>query len=94
MTEKWKQKWAVPSSSGDGYYTVASAYDDSGSRTAAGEGPGLACSCIGWTRHMPRTDCKHCKQVRYLILGQPSDAKTMEEAILDRMLGRAIGVLK
>lgn len=79
--DKWKRKWAVPSSSGDGYYTVA---ED----RATGD---LACGCLGWTRHMPRTDCKHIKQVRYLELGQPSDALTMEQAVINRMLGRPIG---
>ena len=93
--DRWRHKWAVPSSSNDGYYTVAEAWDGSGSRQDGnGEGPGLACSCVGWTRHMPRTDCKHCREVRALIFGQASSAQTMEEAILNRMLGRAIGVLK
>lgn len=22
------------------------------------------CSCVGWTRHMPRRDCKHIKWVK------------------------------
>jgi hypothetical protein len=80
---KWKHKWACPSSSTDGYYTVAQ----------DGEG-NFACSCIGWTRHTPRTDCKHIKQVRFLEKGESSTAMTMETAIINRMLGRAIGLLK
>jgi hypothetical protein len=81
--DKWIKKWGVPSSSNDGYYTVGQ--DVTGS---------FACSCIGWTHHMPRTDCKHIRQVRFLLDGQSSTAQTMEEIIINRMLGRAIGVLK
>ena len=25
------------------------------------------CSCMGWTRHMPRKDCKHIRHVRTML---------------------------
>ena len=81
--DKWKRKWAVPSSSSDGYYTVGEDQDGN-----------FACSCIGWTHHMPRTDCKHIREVHYLLTGKSSSAKTIEDLMIERMMGRAIGVLK
>lgn len=78
-TNKWVRRWAVPSDSTDGHYIVA--------QDAEGN---MACGCLGWTRHTPRTDCKHIKQVRFLELGQPSTALTMEQVVIKRMLGRNI----
>jgi hypothetical protein len=83
MSDRWAHKWAVPSSSSDGYYTVAQDYEGN-----------FACGCLGWTRHMPRTDCRHIRQVRFLELGEKSTAMTMETAVINRMLGKAIGLLK
>lgn len=51
--DKWVKRWVVPSSSGDGEYIVA--------QDAAGN---FACSCPGWTRHVPRTDCRHIREVK------------------------------
>jgi len=83
VSGKWKNKWAVPSSSQDGHYIVAEDY-----------GGNFACGCLGWTRHMPRTDCKHIKEVRYLIKGEPSTAQTMEQTVINRMLGRDIELIR
>jgi hypothetical protein len=49
----WVQSWLVPSSSGDKNYTVS--IDEKGD---------YACSCVGWTSHFPRRDCKHCRLIR------------------------------
>lgn len=46
-------QWPVPSSDGKREYTVTSYADGS-----------FACSCLGWTRHMPRKDCRHIRDVR------------------------------
>jgi len=51
--EQWVQKWVVPSSSGGGDYIVSLHKDGH-----------YACSCIGWTRHTPRTDCRHIREVK------------------------------
>lgn len=46
--------WKVESDSNPGkFYTV--------SQTSEG---GFACSCVGWTRHVPRRDCRHIGYVR------------------------------
>jgi hypothetical protein len=52
MNQKWVRRWTVIGSTGN-YYTVA--VDQDGN---------YGCSCIGWTHHMPRTDCKHIREVR------------------------------
>jgi hypothetical protein len=79
---KWVSKWAVPSDSVDGHYTVARDHDGN-----------FACGCLGWTRHMPRTDCKHIKQVRFLVMGEASTALTIEQAVVRRMLGKNIELI-
>jgi hypothetical protein len=83
MNSKWKERWAVPSDSQEGHYTVAVDVDGN-----------FACGCLGWTRHMPRTDCKHIKEVRFLIKGQSSTALTMQTAVIHRMLGKNIELIK
>jgi len=40
-----------------------------------------ACSCIGWTRHYPRQDCKH---IRYAQCG---GATTLSDAIANKLEG-------
>jgi hypothetical protein len=97
MDNRWKHKWAAPSSSSNDYYIVAEPEDPTetnSSKDEFGRGPSLACGCLGWTRHMPRTDCKHIREVRFLIMGRHANAKTLEQAIVDRMLGRPIGNIK
>lgn len=47
---EYRQQWQVLSSDGERTYTVSVTVDDVWS-----------CSCVGWTRHMPRRDCKHIK---------------------------------
>jgi len=49
----WVKKWYVPSSSSGDTYTVGLRDD--------GE---YQCGCIGWTRHMPRRDCKHIRGIK------------------------------
>lgn len=49
----WVNKWYVPSSSSNATYTVG--VDENGA---------WACGCVGWTRHVPRRDCKHITQVK------------------------------
>ena len=49
----YKRQWQVSSSDGERTYTV--------SVTVYGV---WSCSCVGWTRHMPRRDCKHIKGKR------------------------------
>jgi len=70
--DKWVQRWIMPSSRGGGTYTVAK--DEHGN---------YACSCPGWTRHTPRTDCKHIREVR------AGRGTTLEQYTIDRLAGRA-----
>lgn len=49
----WIKKWYVPSSTSGTTYTVG--VDENGA---------WACGCIGWTRHVPRRDCRHIKEVK------------------------------
>lgn len=67
----WVKKWVVPSSSGNGNYIVS----------LHKEG-WYACSCPGWTRHTPRTDCKHIREV---LAG---NAMTEDEYVLRRLQGK------
>jgi len=69
--DKWVDRWVVSSSSGDGDYIVARDKDGN-----------WACSCIGWTRHVPRRDCRHITEVK------EGGGKTVSEAVLDRLAGR------
>jgi hypothetical protein len=51
---KYMNQWSIPSDSNPSRnYTVSLTYD--------GE---WQCSCIGWTRHVPRKDCKHIRRVK------------------------------
>lgn len=52
-------QWSVPNSAGTGSYTVS--YRD-GNHLLSGNG--YLCSCVGWTSHVPRKDCKHIRFVR------------------------------
>jgi ATP-dependent DNA ligase len=49
---EYKQQWKVQGSAKDPY-TVSVTFDDVWS-----------CSCVGWTRHMPRKDCTHIKKIK------------------------------
>src|SRR3990167_6278701 len=55
---EYARQWQVLSSDGKRTYTVSVTVDYAWS-----------CSCVGWTRHMPRKDCKHIK-------GKKSDGET------------------
>jgi hypothetical protein len=71
INDKWVERWAVRSSSGKGDYIIG--------QTTEGE---WGCSCIGWTSHVPRTDCRHIREVK------AGRGKTVGQATIDRMLGR------
>lgn len=47
------KQWEVESTSSNATHTVS----------LMGDGT-YQCSCIGWTRHVPRRDCKHITWVR------------------------------
>ena len=36
---------------------------------------GWACSCIGWTRHVPRKDCKHIKKIKSEVGTKPVNVR-------------------
>lgn len=40
------------------------------------------CSCIGWTRHFPRTDCTHIRDA------QAGYGETLTEAVITRLAGK------
>ena len=52
QADKWLQQWTVQGSVSVPY-TVSVA-----------TGNEWACSCVGWTRHSPRKDCKHITRVK------------------------------
>jgi len=47
------KRWEVESSDGKRTYTVSVTKDGVWS-----------CACVGWTRHMPRRDCKHITGIK------------------------------
>jgi hypothetical protein len=53
MPKTYLNQWKWPSSSGKKEYTISLTYD--------GE---YQCSCLGWTRHVPRKDCTHIRQLK------------------------------
>jgi hypothetical protein len=60
MDNKWIAQWKVKSSTGKGSYTVSLGHDGK-----------YACSCMAWTRNMPRKDCKHITEVRAITNLKP-----------------------
>ncbi len=74
--DKWVKRWVVPSSSGHGKHIVA--------QDAEGK---FACDCIGWTRHVPRRDCKHILEVRLKEAGQRSEAELLTDAVFATLKG-------
>ena len=58
-----KLQWSVESNSSDRQYTVSEMH--------TGE---FQCSCMGWTRHMPRKDCTHIRQLKFDLQNRPSYA--------------------
>ena len=68
--DKWIHRWVVPSSSGGGEYIVG--------QDAEGN---WGCSCVGWTRHTPRTDCKHIREVK------AGGGQTITEHIIGKLEG-------
>lgn len=51
---KYLNQWSVPSNSDPSKsYTISLTYE--------GE---FQCSCYGWTRHVPRKDCTHIKELK------------------------------
>lgn len=69
--DKWVRRWVVPSSSGDGDYIVAQDKDGN-----------WACSCRGWTSHVPRTDCRHIREVK------AGGGATLTEHVIGKLAGR------
>lgn len=92
--DKWVQRWAVPSSSGGGYYIIGKDADGN-----------YGCSCLGWTSHIyckfchqsvkkgqetcptcgrlieiERHDCSHIREVK------AGRGKSISEAVMGRML--------
>jgi hypothetical protein len=83
MADKWVKRWMVKSGSTEGFYTVAQDKDGQ-----------YACSCPGWTRHTPRTDCKHVMAVKNFVAGNSwvkDTVFTFEQGIIGRMLGTLKG---
>jgi len=72
IMDKWVKRFVVPSSSGGGEYIVSQDRDGN-----------WACSCPGWTRHVPRTDCKHIREVRDYGGGE-----TLTEHVIGKLAGR------
>lgn len=98
---RWKQQWAVPSSSGGGDYIVSLDQDDT-----------YACSCPAWTRNVakfcpdcnteiprrdgdycrvcgkevePRRERRNCKHIVQVRLG---GGTPLQEAVMERMTHR------
>jgi hypothetical protein len=69
----WDKQWTVPSSDGKREYVVSL-------DTARGE---WACSCKGWTTHVPRRDCKHIKQtlVWYGMRAERNAVRKLEKTV-------------
>jgi len=53
MAKQYAKQYKVENSKGTGHYIVSLTYDGN-----------WECSCIGWTRHVPRKDCKHISLAR------------------------------
>lgn len=58
----WVEGWNVVGSSGTEYRV---------SRQADGT---YGCSCLGWTRHVPRRDCKHIKAMKLTLGGSKEES--------------------
>lgn len=71
--DRWVSRWCVPSSRGSGQHIVA--------QDAEGN---FACSCIGWTRHVPRRDCRHITEVK------EGHWPTEAEAVMQKMEGKVL----
>ena len=71
MAKDYKRQWACKSSSGNGRYIVSEDFNGVWS-----------CSCRGWTSHVPRTDCKHIREVK------AGGGDTFGDAALDILSGR------
>ena len=57
----WERKWKVNSDTSGSVYIVSKGYDPVTDEERFG------CSCLGWTRHTPRRDCKHIKKLKQKI---------------------------
>ncbi len=66
--DKWVKRWLVI---GSKEYTVAQDADGN-----------WACNCLGWTRHVPRTDCKHIKEVK------AGGGMPIEDVVMARLSGK------
>ena len=59
----WIAKWEVQGSAKKPYVV---SFSDEG---------GWGCSCVGWTRHIPRKDCKHIKKIKAQVGGRPVNVR-------------------
>ena len=76
------KRFLVPSSSSQRTHIVAQYdYED------------FACSCIGWTRHYPRRNCKHIKQVIAKALAPASESEINALKLQDKNMQKAIEIL-
>lgn len=71
LSDKWVKQWVVPSSSGSGDYIVSMDKDGN-----------YACGCRGWTSHVPRTDCRHIREVK------AGGGQSIADATIARLAGR------
>jgi len=77
---QYKYRWEVPSSSNpDRNYVVSMSEQGT-----------WACSCIGWTRHVPRKDCKHITLIK---MAEPP-AKTFVALDVNYDIPRAAPTIK
>ena len=60
----WIQKYEVQGSAKKPYVV---SFSDEG---------GWGCSCIGWTRHIPRKDCKHIRAMKKEHGDRPVNVRT------------------
>lgn len=58
----WSSQWAVQGTAKAPY--IVSSKKKAGDGVATGWGETWGCSCPDWTKHSPRTDCKHIVNVK------------------------------
>ena len=69
-------KKSVKSSSGRAINNLRENVDSSSSSSTyvvsyeSGRTEKWQCSCMGWTRHYPRNDCKHIRQIKSDLMAQ------------------------
>lgn len=73
MAKEYKEQFKVENSKRTGHYIVSKTFDIPAK---------WECSCVGWTRHVPRKDCKHISLANvkrlHKSLKQPLSLKRMK----------------